>query len=101
MAHSSGVVYAITIDPDGSVPTVTSPVEVARLPEGDTLVGLSYYLGFLVIQTTTGVRLAAVDSDGSIGLGPQFIELTALVLSLIALYAIGWPAGSDPADDPL
>jgi hypothetical protein len=52
-------------------------------------------LGFLAAML--GMRV----DEGAFKFAGIFIELTALVLSLIAVYAIGWAVGSDPADDPL
>lgn len=75
-AHSSGVVYQVSIGDDGSLPTLAAPVEVTRLPRGVTLVAIGYYLGYLVLQTTDGVRMAAVQ-DGGVVLGPEFLELDA------------------------
>lgn len=74
--RESGEISAVTIGDDGSLPTITAPVVVATLPEGDDLVALSYYLGFLVIQTATGVRLA-VANGREVTVGPQFVDVAA------------------------
>jgi len=66
-------IYAITIDTDGLVPTLSSPTTVARLPLGEQVVSLAYYLSNLVVVTTRGVRVAVVQSD-KIFLGPLTIE---------------------------
>lgn len=84
IGHSSGHVYAVTIASDGSLPTLTAPVEVATLPQGDTLYGLGYYLGSLILQSADGVRTAAIQSDGSVVIGPQFLEVTTSAPGQIA-----------------
>lgn len=94
-AHSTGVVYQVSIGDDGSLPTLTAPVEVTRLPRGVTLVGLGYYLGYLVLQTSAGVRMAAVQDDGVV-LGPEFLELEASGHHRRPIVGVGnkvWVAG--------
>lgn len=77
LAHQSGVIYAVTIQSDGTLPTLAAPVEVARMPSGAPLRAFGYYLGYLCLQTSEGVRLASVASDGGIVLGPQFLTAAA------------------------
>lgn len=66
-------IFAVTIDNDGLVPTLTSPTTVARVPLGEQVVDLAYYLSNLVVTTTRGVRIAVVQND-QIFLGPLAIE---------------------------
>lgn len=68
--------YSVSVSAsDGSIPTITSPVVAAQLPNGETIKGLTYYLGSLVVATTLGVRAAQVDTDnGSVILGPHLFE---------------------------
>lgn len=75
VGHASGTVYAVTISSDGSLPTLAAPVEVASLPVGDPLYGLGYYLGSLILQTSSGVRTAQINDDGSVVVGPQFLKV--------------------------
>ncbi|HET6917276.1 MAG TPA: hypothetical protein VFH56_14375 [Acidimicrobiales bacterium] len=67
-------IYRIDMDASGGVPTTASPVLAAELPAGDTVASLSYYLGYLVIQASFGVRLALVGDDGSLTVGPVLID---------------------------
>ena len=67
-AGDRSYVYRTAITSDG---TALSPLSVAgELPAGETAVSLQGYLGLLVVGTTKGVRVASVDSTGSLTLGP-------------------------------
>lgn len=68
--------YSVNVSAsDGSIPTIKFPVVAAQLPNGETVKGLTYYLGSLVLATTLGVRVALVDTDnGSVVLGPHVFE---------------------------
>lgn len=81
--HATGAIYAVTVSNDGSLPTLAAPVEVARVPLGDPLRALGYYLGSLILQTASGVRTATFDSNGSVVMGPQFLDLTTTYPSTI------------------
>lgn len=66
-------VFAVTQDTDGLFPTLTSPIQVADLPIGESVVSMSYYLGFVVLVTTKGVRVAVLNDTG-ITYGPRLTE---------------------------
>jgi hypothetical protein len=61
----------------GAMPTLTSAITAAELPVGETTFKISYYLGYMAIGTSLGVRIAQVsDQDGSIAYGPLLFETT-------------------------
>lgn len=66
-------IFAVTIDTDGLVPTLDSPTTAARLPMGEQVVDMAYYLSSLVVTTTRGVRVCVVQDD-QIYLGPLTIQ---------------------------
>jgi hypothetical protein len=67
--HGHSYIYRYTIDPD--IGSVTAMV-VAELPYGEDVVALQEYLGFLLIGTWTGWRLATPgDSAGHLTLGAR------------------------------
>jgi hypothetical protein len=66
-------VFSSTQDADGLFPTLGSPVQVADLPIGESVVSMGYYLGFVVLVTTKGVRVAVV-GDSGITYGPRLTE---------------------------
>lgn len=66
-------VYTITVDTTGVVPSITTPTTAARMPLGEEIACLSYYLGYLTIPTTRGVRTALTQAE-EVFLGPLVIE---------------------------
>ena len=66
-----------TLSTAGVMPTLTSAVIAAELPVGEIVHKISYYLGYMMIGTNRGVRVATVsDQDGSINYGPLIVETT-------------------------
>lgn len=66
-----------TLGSNGSMPVLTQAVVAAELPPGEIIYKIYYYLGYMAIGTSKGVRIAEVnDQDGSISYGPLTIELT-------------------------
>lgn len=64
-----------TLSTAGVMPTLTSAVIAAELPVGEIVHRIYYYLGYMVIGTNKGVRVAAVsDQDGSLNYGPLIVE---------------------------
>ena len=66
-----------TLSTAGVMPVLTSAVVAAELPVGEVIHKISYYLGYMMIGTNRGVRVATVsDQDGSINYGPLIVETT-------------------------
>ena len=60
-------IYAVTLTDTAS--SLGAPKVAGVLPEGEVVRSISVYLGFLVIGSDKGVRIATTNSDGSIVLG--------------------------------
>lgn len=69
-------IYKFAIPASGSMPVLTSAVTVAALPFGEVINSIYGYLGFLIIGTNKGVRIANFSADGTITYGPLTIEAT-------------------------
>ena len=71
-------IYKFTLDTTtGAMPTLSQAITAAELPVGETTFKISYYLGYMCIGTSQGVRIAQVsDTDGSIAYGPLIFEST-------------------------
>jgi len=68
-------IYKFTLTTAGAMPTLTSAITAAELPVGEVAFRIYYYLGFMAIGTSLGLRIAAVsDADGSIAYGPLLFE---------------------------
>lgn len=66
-----------TLSSSGTLPTLTSSVTAAELPTGEMVHKIFYYLGYMLIGTSRGIRAATVsDQDGSIAYGPLIVETT-------------------------
>jgi hypothetical protein len=77
-AGHSGIYSSIqkyTLGTNGTMPTLTQAIVAAELPPGEIVERLYYYLGYMCIGTSKGVRVAIVnDQDGSLGYGPLIVE---------------------------
>ena len=63
------LIYKVTIQADG---TLDEPVVAAELPVGETIQSLAGYLGYVLIGTDKGLRVATSDADANLVLGPTF-----------------------------
>ena len=69
------VIQKFTLTTAGAMPTLTSAITAAELPVGEIIYKIYYYLGYMAIGTSLGLRIAQVsDSDGSIAYGPLLFE---------------------------
>lgn len=80
IAGYSGIqsnIYKFTLENTGAMPTLTSAITAAELPVGERCFKISYYLGYMAIGTSKGMRVAQTsDQDGSIAYGPLLFEST-------------------------
>lgn len=84
-----------TLSSGGSMPTLTSAIIAAELPVGEIVHKIYYYLGYMIIGTNKGVRVALVsDQDGSINYGPLIAETSQPVYDFAARDHYIWCASS-------
>jgi hypothetical protein len=77
----------------GAMPTLTSAITAAELPTGEICHAIHYYLGYMLIGTSKGVRVAAVsDQDGSINYGPLIVETSQPVYAFATRSRFAWAA---------
>lgn len=68
-------IQKFTLNTSGAMPTLTSAVVAAELPVGEIVHKIYYYLGYMLIGTDKGIRVALVsDQDGSVNYGPLIVE---------------------------
>ena len=68
-------IFKFTLSSSGTLPTLTSAITAAEFPTGEKVFAINYYLGYLIIGTNKGIRVAAVsDTDGSLKYGPLIVE---------------------------
>jgi hypothetical protein len=96
VAGYSGIqsnIYKFTLTTAGAMPTLTSAITAAELPVGEKCFKISYYLGYMAIGTSLGVRIAAIsDQDGSINYGPLLFESTQPVYDFAFRDRYVWAA---------
>lgn len=66
-SNDTGSLYFLAAGSDGAI---TSPQQVADLPRGETINAITSYGGLLVIATSKGLRVAAMNQDASVSYGP-------------------------------
>ena len=70
-------IIKFTLSTAGVMPTLTSAITAAEFPVGEVVHKIHYYLGYMVIGTNKGIRVATVnDNDGSLSYGPLIVETT-------------------------
>jgi len=68
-------IYKFVLSTAGVMPTLTSGIVAAKLPSGEYVTKIESYLGYLVIGTNKGVRVASIsDTNGDLSYGPLIIE---------------------------
>ena len=67
-AGNQSLIYRTTIKADAS--TLDTPIVALELPAGEVITGLSSYLNYILIGTTSGIRVATSDTDGNLISGP-------------------------------
>ena len=70
-------IIKFTLSTAGVMPTLTSAITAAEFPAGEVVHKIHYYLGYMIIGTNKGIRVATVsDQDGSLSYGPLIVETT-------------------------
>jgi hypothetical protein len=80
-----------TLTTSGALPTLTSAVVAAELPAGEIVEKVYYYLGYMMIGTNQGIRVATInDQDGSLSYGPLILETVQPVYDFAARDHYVW-----------
>lgn len=88
-------IIKFTLTNAGALPTLTSAIIAAELPVGEIVHKIYYYLGYMMLGTNKGIRVAVVsDQDGSISYGPLIVETTQPCYDFAARDKYVWCATS-------
>lgn len=103
IAGYSGIqsnIYKFTLTTSsGVMPTLTSAITAAEMPTGEIIHKIYYYLGYMIIGTSKGIRVAAVnDQDGSLAYGPLIVETSQPCYDFAARDHYVWCAASVDGD---
>ncbi len=94
-AGTSGAIYKFTLNTAGVMPTLTSGIVAAQLPSGEYPHKIESYLGYLLIGTNKGVRVATIsDTNGDLSYGPLIIEAANTGLDFAFRDRFAWVTGS-------
>ena len=93
-AGHSGIYSTIqkyTLGTNGAMPVLTQAVVAAEFPPGEIVEKLYFYLGYMIIGTSKGLRVANVnDQDGSLEYGPLVFESTQPVYDVACADRFVW-----------
>jgi hypothetical protein len=94
-------IIKFTLSNLGVMPTLTSAITAAEMPVGEIIYKIKYYLGYMIIGTNKGVRVAVVsDEDGSISYGPLLFESEQPVYDFATRDKYVWCASGQTDGDP-
>jgi hypothetical protein len=92
-------IQKFTLTSAGAMPALTSAITAAEMPSGERIYKIAYYLGYMLIGTTKGIRVAAVADDGSLAYGPLIWENTQPVYDFCFRDKFAW-AATGVEDEP-
>ena len=73
-AGNKSEIYAIGFDETTNLPDLPGGFVVTSMPDGESIVAIEYYLGYLAVATNRGVRICQVGPTGLVTLGPLLID---------------------------
>lgn len=85
-------IQKFTLASNGTMPTLTSAITAAEMPSGERIYKIAYYLGYMLIGTTKGIRAAVVADDGSLAYGPLIWENNQPVYDFAFRDRFAWAA---------
>ena len=95
-AGGNSAIYKFVLSAaDGTMPTLTSGIVAAQLPIGEIVYKIESYLGYLMIGTNKGMRVATIsDTTGDLSYGPLLFEDTNGVRDFAFRDKYVWAAGT-------
>ena len=88
-AGNNSAIFKITVDPNDA--TLNAATVTAELPIGEQVYALYQYLGYMMIGTSKGMRVAVVDNEtGDLAYGPLIFEATEGVRGFTAKDRFVW-----------
>ena len=94
-AGGNSAIYKFTLSAAGSMPTLTSGIVAAQLPIGEIVYKIESYLGYLIIGTNKGMRVADIlPESGDLKYGPLLFEDTNGIRDFAFRDKYVWAAGT-------
>ena len=94
-AGGTSAIYKFVLSTAGVMPTLTSGIVAAQLPIGEIVYKIESYLGYLMIGTNKGMRVASIsDTTGDLSYGPFIFEDTNGVRDFAFRDRFVWATGT-------
>jgi len=94
-AGGNSAIYKFVLSTAGVMPTLTSGIVAAQLPIGEIVYKIESYLGYLMIGTNKGMRVASIsDTTGDLSYGPLIFEDTNGVYDFAFRDKYVWATGT-------
>jgi len=94
-AGGTSAIYKFVLSTAGVMPTLTSGIVAAQLPIGEIVLKIESYLGYLMIGTNKGMRVASIsDTTGDLSYGPLIFEDTNGVRDFAFRDKYVWATGT-------
>ena len=94
-AGNMGRIYAATLNDAETPPVMNTPWVVAELPQGEIVASVITYMGtYMVVGTNKGVRIATINPDSSLTMGPLSVKSDTPVWGLCASGDFVYASGS-------
>ncbi len=91
----NSAIYKFVLSTAGVMPTLTSGIVAAQLPIGEIVYKIESYLGYLMIGTNKGMRVATIsDTTGDLSYGPLIFEDTNGVYDFAFRDKYVWATGT-------
>ena len=74
----------------GDFPDLTTVLVVAEFPRGEIVYSIKAYLGYMIIGTSKGVRVAQIQDDGSLVYGPIIFRTEQPVYQIACADRYAW-----------
>jgi len=95
LGGNSAIYKFVLTTSTGSMPTLTSGIVAAQLPIGEIVYKIESYLGYLMIGTNKGMRVATIsDTTGDLSYGPLIFEDVNGVYDFAFRDRFVWAAGT-------
>jgi len=89
---SRSTIFRINTDNTGAMPALSAAVVAAEMPEGEIVYKIYEYLGYMMIGTSKGIRVASIDGAGSLTYGPLIVHTTQPCYDFCARDTYVWCA---------
>ena len=91
----NSAIYKFNLSTAGVMPTLTSGIVAVQLPIGEIVYKIESYLGYLMIGTNKGMRVASIsDTTGDLSYGPLLLEDTNGIRDFAFNDRFVWAAGT-------